>query len=76
LIATVANPARANDPATAMGAPFFVSPNPWPKITTGQPPAGAVPPGSKRVNWTWLTPCTAGTPVAVPTAGITFAAVS
>jgi hypothetical protein len=76
LIAIVASPAFAKDDATTHGAPSFESVNPWPKITTGQPPAGAAPAGTKSVNCTWLVAWTAGTPVAVPYAGITFAAVS
>ena len=42
------------------GAPFLLSVNPWPKIATGQPPAGAVPAGTNSVNCTLFTDCTAG----------------
>ncbi len=58
------------------GLAFLLSPNPCPKIATGQPPAGAVPAGRNRLKWIRFVPCTAGTPVRVPVAGITFAAVS
>jgi hypothetical protein len=71
LIAIVARPACASDDATTHGAPSFESVKPWPKITVGQPPAGGVPAGSNSVKPRWFTDCTAGTPVLVPTAGIT-----
>src|SRR5919201_1759514 len=74
LIAIVAIPARPSDEATAQGAPFFESVKPWPKIATGQPPAGLTPPGTKSVNWSWFVPCGTGVPVAVPYGGITFSA--
>src|SRR5581483_12134988 len=53
LIAIVAIPAFASDDATTHGAPFFESPNPCPKIATGQPPCGGGPAGSNSVNWRW-----------------------
>src|SRR6476469_2294450 len=76
LIAIVARPAWARDEATTQGAPFLESVNPCPKMTVGQPPAGAAPDGTKSVNWIWFLPCGTGVPVAVPYGGITFAAVS
>ncbi len=76
LIAIVASPACASEDATAHGAPFFESVKPCPKIATGQPPAGAVPAGSKSVNWISFVDWTAGSPLRVPTAGITPSAVS
>ena len=69
LIAIVAMWARASDAATAHGAPFIESVKPWPKIATGQPPAGAVPDGTNSVKTRFSTRCTAGTPVRVPTGG-------
>ena len=65
LIAIEAIPLRASVPATAGGAPFFQSPNPWPKIATGQPPRLRVPAGRRGVNWIWFVPCGTGVPVAV-----------
>src|SRR5262249_61534140 len=50
LIAIVAMPACASDDATAHAAPFIESVNPWPKIATGQPPAGFAPDGTKSVK--------------------------
>ena len=76
LIAIDAIPMWPSDDATAHGAPFFESVNPCPKIATGHPPSGLTPPGTKSVNWGWFHDCTAGTPVFVPTAGITSSGVS
>ncbi len=76
LIAIEAMPFSASLPATACGAPFFQSVNPCPKIATGHPPAGRAPAGRKSENWMLFVPCGTGVPVAVPTAGMIFAAVS
>jgi hypothetical protein len=45
-------------------------------MATGHPPTGAVPAGKKRLKYRRFVPWTAGTPVRVPSAGITFEAVS
>ena len=50
-MAIVATPACASEEATSHGAPFLLSPNPWPKIAVGQPPAGVGPAGRKSANW-------------------------
>src|SRR6185436_3627653 len=59
-----------------VGAPCLLSVKPWPKIATGQPPAGGVPDGTNRLKYSVFVDCTAGTPVRVPTAGMTLPAVS
>jgi hypothetical protein len=56
--------------------PCLLPPRPWPKIATGQPPAGLGPDGRYRLKYTSLTPWTAGVPVRVPTGGMNFSAVS
>ena len=43
LIAIVAMPLCAIVEATVIGKPCFESVKPWPKIATGQPPAGSGP---------------------------------
>src|SRR5712691_8529657 len=75
-MAIVARPACASEDATSHGAPFLLSPNPWPKIAVGQPPAGGTPAGRKSVNWISLVDCGTGVPSFVPVAGITSAAFS
>ena len=50
LMAIVAMPWNAIVEATASGAPCLLSVKPWPKIATGQPPAGGVPDGTKRLK--------------------------
>src|SRR5689334_11875191 len=50
LIAATANPARARAGATAVGPPNRLSPNPWPKITTGYPAAGFGVAGSRALK--------------------------
>jgi hypothetical protein len=76
LIAIVAMPAAAMDDATTRGLLFLLSPKPWPKMATGQPPAGAVPFGRKRLKCTRFVPWGAGAPVLEPTAGMTSSGVS
>jgi hypothetical protein len=43
-------PRRASDDATMNGLEFLLSPKPWPKIATGQPPAGFAPAGRNRLK--------------------------
>jgi hypothetical protein len=76
LIAIEARPRLASDDATAHGAPPRLSVNPWPKIATGQPPAGFAPAGTKSVNPSVFIACTTGVPVAVPYAGMNLPGVS
>src|SRR5262245_8014835 len=76
LIAMVAIPWAPKVAPTAHGAPCLLSVKPWPKIATGQPSAGGVPRGRNRLNCRVLFPCTAGTPVRVPTGGMNCSLVS
>ena len=46
LMAMVAKPLLPSVPATSVAAPKRESPKPWPKITTGYPDAGLLPPGT------------------------------
>ena len=75
-MAMVAMPCAAKLAATVHGAPYMLSPKPWPKMATGQPPAGLVPLGTKTSTIKSLLPCGTGVPVSVPVAGMYFAAVS
>jgi hypothetical protein len=50
LIAIVAMPCDANEPATVDGEPCLLSVKPCPKIATGQPDAGGVPAGMNRLK--------------------------
>ena len=50
LMAIVAIPCAARVEATTTSAPCLLSVKPWPKIATGQPAAGALPAGTKRLK--------------------------
>ena len=58
--------AGSDGEATVHGTPYMLSVKPWPKIATGQPPAGLVPEGVKSVRPIVFVESGAGVPVAVP----------
>ena len=68
--------AAASATRPSNGAPFMLSPKPWPKMATGQPPAGLAPAGRNSVKKTLFVPCAAGVPERVPVGGMNSPGVS